>query len=296
VKTKPPSHGFRVSTDLVRQEYRRARIAAIGGELDRRTQAAADIASTAAVTIPRDDGYVVCPSGRFEDTPSIVALARGVMTSVDLEAKRARANKPFMVSLDAMDEITLDSPLLRFGLRLDIVAIAARYLGVVPILQYANVMYSSHVAAEPAKSQLYHCDSDEAEQVKVFVLCEEVTAVTGPLTFVPASQSQVVRDKTAYKYKTRLTDQAVHTAFGPGLKETALTGPPGTTAFIDTSRCLHYGSRFGDTSARRLVVMLQYITPMAFTLPENNFRDGAKFRRLALPEHDEITSMVLGAV
>jgi hypothetical protein len=112
------------------------------------------------------------------------------MTSVDLEEKRAKANKPYMVSLDAMDAITLDSPLLRFALRPDIVASAAHYLGVVPILQFANVMYSSHVAAEPSKSQLYHCDSDEAEQIRVFVLCEEVTAASGPLTFVPAAQSQ----------------------------------------------------------------------------------------------------------
>jgi hypothetical protein len=218
------------------------------------------------------------------------------MTSVDLEEKRAKANKPFMVSLDAMDEISLDSPLLRFALRPDIVASTARYLGVVPILQYANVMYSSHVAAEPSKSQLYHCDSDEAEQVKVFVLCEEVTPASGPLTFVPAAQSQVVRDKTGYKYKSRLTDEAVHTAFGPGLTETALTGAPETIAFIDTSRCLHYGSRILDDSARRLVVMLQYITPAAFILPEGDFREGAKFRHLARPEHDEVTSMVLGAL
>lgn len=296
VKSKPPSHGFRVSTDRVRQEYRRQRTAALGDQLDRRTKAAADIASSAAVTIDRDEGYAVCPPGRFEETSGIVALARGVMTSVDLEEKRSKANKPFMVGLIAMDEVTLDSPLLRFALRPDIVASAARYLGVVPILQYANVMYSSHVAAEPSKSQLYHCDSDEAEQVKVFILCEDVTAATGPLTIVPASQSQVVRDRTGYKYKSRLTDEAVHAAFGHGLKETALIGAPGTTGFIDTSRCLHYGSRIADAFARRLVVMLQYITPTAFILPEDDFREGAKFRRLASPDHDEITSMVLGAV
>ncbi|MSO45981.1 MAG: hypothetical protein EXQ59_04350 [Acidobacteria bacterium] len=98
-----------------------------------------------------------------------------------------------------------------------------------------------------------------------------------------------------HKKKTRLTDEAVHAAFGPGLTETALTGTPGTTAFLDTSRCLHYGSRFGDVSARRLVVMLQYITPMAFILPEHDFREAATFRPLARPEHDAITAMVLGA-
>ena len=41
--------------------------------------------------------------------------------------------------------------------------------------------------------------------------------------------------------------------------------------------------------------MLQYITPLAFILPDH-FRDGATFRHLARPEHDEVTKMVLGAV
>ena len=245
--------------------------------------------------MPRDIGFALCGPGTFDEVPAIVQAARDVVQQVDLEQVKAEANKPFMVKLVKMNTLTLDSPLLTFALRRDIVGTASRYLGVVPILQYANVMYSSHAAAEPAKSQLYHCDSDEAEQVKVFILCEEVTADNGPLTFLPASQSQAVRDRVQYKYKTRLTDEAVRTALDEPPQETQFTGPPGTTAFLDTSRCLHFGSRFRDTSARRLVVMLQYITPMAFILPEGDFREGATFRQLAGQTTDEVTAMVLGA-
>jgi len=294
VKVKPPSHQFRVSTDQVRQEYRRGRTAALAGQIERRQQLAAALAPSAAVSITRDMGHVLAGPGSFEEVAEIVDAARTVVDQVDLEAKKADANKPFMVKLVEKEVFTLESPLLRFALRRDIVASAAAYLGMVPILQFANVMFSSHAAAEPAKSQLYHCDSDEAEQVKVFILCEEVTADNGPLTFLPAWQSQIVRDKVQYKYKTRLTDHEVREAAQGPLQETVLTGGPGTLAFLDTSRCLHYGSRFRDTSARRLVVMLQYITPMAFILPDH-FLDGATFRRLA-PAADEMTSMVLGGV
>ena len=294
MKVKPPSHQFRVSTDQVRQEYRRGRTAALAGQIERRQQLAAALAPSAAVSITRDMGHVLAGPGSFEEVAEIVDAARTVVDQVDLEAKKADANKPFMVKLVEKEVFTLESPLLRFALRRDIVASAAAYLGMVPILQFANVMFSSHAAAEPAKSQLYHCDSDEAEQVKVFILCEEVTADNGPLTFLPAWQSQIVRDKVQYKYKTRLTDHEVREAAQGPLQETVLTGGPGTLAFLDTSRCLHYGSRFRDTSARRLVVMLQYITPMAFILPDH-FLDGATFRRLA-PAADEMTSMVLGGV
>ena len=200
-----------------------------------------------------------------------------------------------MVMLLDMESLTLDSPFIRFGLRRDIVATAAAYLGVVPILDYVNVMHSSHVADEPIKSQLYHCDSDEVEQVKVFIVCEPVTAETGPLTFLSAAQSQVVRDRVGYMYDSKLTDQAVSDVLGSSVHETALVGEPGTTAFLDTSRCFHYGSRVTDTSAHRLVVMLQYVTPLAFVYPENPL-EGARFRRLAHPSQDELTSMVLGGV
>jgi len=295
VKVKPPSHQFRVSTDQVRQEYRRGRTAALAGQIERRQRLAAEVAPSAAVSLTRSAGYAIAGPGAFDEVADIVDAACAVVEQVDLEAKKADANKPFMVKLVEKDVLTMKSPLLRFALRPDIVASAAAYLGMVPILQFANVMFSSHAAADPTKSQLYHCDSDEAEQVKVFILCEEVTADNGPLTFVPAWQSQVVRDTVQYKYKTRLTDIEVREAAQGPLEEIMLTGSPGTMAFLDTSRCLHYGSRFRDTSSRRLLVMLQYITPMAFILPDN-FLDGATFRRLAPEASDELTSMVLGGV
>jgi hypothetical protein len=116
------------------------------------------------------------------------------------------------------------------------------------------------------------------------------------LTFLPASVSQQVRDRTGYVYNARLTDEQVHAAAdGAAASEVALVGPRGTTAFIDTSRCLHYGSRFVDKTARRIVVMLQYVTPLAFILPEDDYRSGARFRHLATPGIDELTSLVLGA-
>lgn len=168
-------------------------------------------------------------------------------------------------------------------------------LEMVPILEFANVMYSSHTGPELLKSQLYHCDSNEVERIKIFVLCEAVTSDTGPLTFIPAHQSQLVRDRTGYKYNGRLTDQQVSESLGGLDAEVALVGPPGTTAFIDTSRCLHYGSRLVNENAHRLVVMLQYVTPLGFLYPDDH-REAARFRHLASPNTDEMTALVLGAM
>ena len=293
-KQKPPSHAFRTGTDEVRLAYRRGRAATMGAQLERLKRLAAELADEAIVSIPRDDGYAIVPPGTVAMVPAVIEVARETLAHADLAQKGEEANKPFLVKLVDKPDLTLESPLLRFALRREIIASAVKYLGVVPILQYANVLYSSHTMAEPAKSQLYHCDSDEVEQVKVFVLCGEVTPQTGPLTMLSASLSQLVRDRVGYRYNARLTDSQVYEALGSRTVETALTGPAGTTAFIDTSRCMHYGSRFIDTTAHRLVVMLQYVTPLAFILPEENYRSGARFRRLALLEMDELTRLVLG--
>jgi hypothetical protein len=292
-KAKPPSHAFRVSTDEIRLQYRRERAAEIHDRLERRLRLAPDLARDAVVTVSREDGYVILPAGQLE-LDAVLAASHGALASADVAGKQAEAHKAFLISLADQSAWTLESPILQLGLRREIVAAAAAYLGMVPILQYANFMYSSHTGDELLKSQLYHCDSDEAEQIKVFVLCDEVTPATGPLTFIPADRSQLVRDRTGYRYKTRLTDLDVSDSLGGLDSEVALTGPSGTTAFIDTSRCLHYGSRFQDEGAQRLVLMLQYVTPLAFLYPDDH-RSTARFRHLNSASPDEVTALVLGA-
>lgn len=292
-KEKPASHAFRVSTDEVRQQYRRERAVEMQERLERRIVLAPELAPRALVNVPREDGYVVVPAGQA-DVSDVLTASHEMLATADLAAKQADAHKAFLVSLGEQRDWSLESPILKLGLRPEIVAAAASYLGMVPILQYANFMYSSYTGDELLKSQLYHCDSDEAEQIKVFVLCDEVTPSTGPLTFLSASQSQTVRDRTGYRYKNRLTDQEVSDVLGGLDSEIALTGKAGTTAFIDTSRCLHYGSRFRDRSARRLVVMLQYVTPLAFLYADDH-RSTARFRHLVAPHADELTALLLGA-
>ena len=180
MKVKPANHLFRVGTDDDRTQYRNERRQELRAFVEPRLRLASAIAGGAMFSMSRDDGYAVCASGSVAGTEDLVAFARDQVERVDLVARKADANKPFMIKLLDMKGMTLESPLLRFALRRDIVATAASYLGVVPILQYANVMYSSQAGGEFSKSQLYHCDSDESEQVKIFVLCEPVTPSEGP--------------------------------------------------------------------------------------------------------------------
>ena len=293
-KPKAPNHSFRVATDAIRGGYRREREARLGPRLDARREIARSLAPEAAVLIFRDTAFATCPPGTLAGVPAVVQFARDTVGRVDIEQMKRKANKPFMMKLLGTDSLGLDSALLRLGLERSIVASAAAYLGIVPILQYANVFYSSYSGEEAVKSQLLHCDSDDTEQMKVFVLCDEVTPESGPLTFVPPAPSETLRELSGYKYKTRLTDARARELVGEAGAGIPILGPAGTAAFLDTSRCFHFGSRFADVTSRRVVAMLQYVTPLAFILPDD-YWTGAQFRHLATSATDELTNLVLGA-
>lgn len=270
--------------------YRKA--ASLKTTLERRSAARA--LPRSAFTVPRGKGFLVLPPGSFPEVDDIVEAAHRVVAETDMQARIDAGHKPFLVSLLKSADVTLDSPYMRLALRPDIISAVAAYLGTMPILEYVNVLCSNHVAEAPAKSQLLHCDSDDTTQLKIFVLCTEVDADSGPLTVLPADSSERLRDAVEYRHNRRVTDEALTKALGGDADLQAMVGPPGTLCCVDTSRCFHFGSRIDKPAGRRVVVMLQYITPWAFILPPR-FSEAARFRRLASDTADPATRAVLGA-
>lgn len=293
VEPTDPRELARWSSDEERRAYRSGRELQIPKQLTVRRRAAEEF-KPPPFEIPRDVGFVFYEGSRFPDVPAVVSSARDVLARIDLDQLKAAANKRFMMKLLDPDLVTLDSPFMRLALRPNIIATVSRYLGMVPILQFVSVYFSGESGEGLSKSQLYHCDSDDLEQVKVWVLCEEVTPETGSLTLLPAAESDLVRKATGYRYDMALTDDQVSEVLGSRNAGRQFLGPPGTVGFIDTSRCLHFGSRFTDPTMTRLIVMLQYVTPLAFILPPK-YRKGARYGDLgAAPELDDVSRMVLG--
>ena len=247
-----------------------------------------------AFTIPPGAGFLVLPPGRFSEVDEITAAAQATVAAADMDAKSKTAHKTFLVSLLNQSDLTLDSPLMRLALRPDIVSAVAGYLGVLPILEYINVLCSNHVQEPLSKSQLLHCDSDAETQVKIFVLCTEVTTENGPLVILGADSSRRLRARVTYRHNHRVTDEEAVAALGSLDDLHAITGPPGTICCVDTSRCFHYGSRIAAPTGRRLVVLMRYLTPWAFIMPPD-YAQAARFRRLGAAASDPTTRAVLGA-
>jgi hypothetical protein len=293
--SEDPTEIARWGTDDARREDRRTRELQIADRMAQRRRMAAEF-QAGGVEIPRDRGFVFADGARFSDVPPVVAAAREVFAAAKPEKRKEKSNKQFMMKLLKQNLVTLDSPFMRLALHPDILAPVGRYLGVVPILQFVNVYFSCDSGDDLSKSQLYHCDSDDAEQVKVWVLVEDVTPETGPLTLLPAAESDLIRSTLGYTYDLLLNDVQVSDVLGGRNVQHQFVGPSGTVGFIDTSRCFHFGSRFIDRTKSRLIVMLQYLTPLSFIIP-TEYWEHARYREFGTaPGLDDLSRMVLGTI
>jgi hypothetical protein len=286
------SKAFRVRGARVRAIYTMARRA---GRffLDRERRTVFRALPASPLAIPRDRGYLVAPAERFAEIPGIIRDAELALAEADaIEAPRGKSQKRFLVNVLDASTLTLDSPVMRLALREDILAAVSRYLGVVPFLSAITVFHSDTVEGNLISSQLYHCDGDDAAQIKIFVYCTDVDVASGPLTILDAASTAQVQRRTRYQYRMRLTDDQIHAVVGAA-PEYPVLGPAGTSVFVDTSRCLHFGSRVAPGAPPRLVTMVQYQTPYSFMLP-TSAQDSLPFRRLLVPSLTPLQRLVLG--
>jgi hypothetical protein len=289
------NHFFQHRSEPERVMFERMRQAFSLPTIVARRTAARDVAADAAFTIDRNRGFAVFPPEAFLEAREIAVATAALGRNVDLTkpglSKKARSG--FMVPMIDMASLTLDSPMLRLALRPDVIAAVSSYLGMVPVIAYLQVFYSEASADQARSSQLFHCDADATSQMKIFVLCSEITRSNGPLTLLEAKTSREVRSRLGYHFGGKIKDK--HLA---GIVDEAdhrpIVGPPGTVCFVDTTQCFHFGSRVESGTAPRLVAMIQYLTPSSFMLPRDH-RQGSPFRHLATPQTGRVQRLVLGA-
>jgi hypothetical protein len=286
---------FRGGTDRKRDTYVSLRQKLDAKDFATRSETARQSADRAGFTIPRELGFKVFPPATFPEVDEVVKSAEQRIAAIEPE-KLTGGKSQLKTGLLDMSTLTLDSPQLRFALREDILAAVANYLGVAPVLAHIDVWYSIHEGGTLKNKHLYHCDWEDTAQVKIFVYGSEVRGDSGPLVVMGADTSKFVRDKLAYTYvgqRQRVTDEEVAALVGEKDQHPVI-GPAGTCAFVDTSRCFHYGSRVEAAGTARLVTNFQYLTPYAFELPMD-YSKVLPFRHLATPDLSSLQRLALGA-
>lgn len=230
--------------------------------MDRRRRAVVELPPP-PVEIERERGFATCDPSVFPQVGAVVEDIRRRRRELTI----APGEKAYLLDhpLTSLDRA---SPLLRFAVDPLVISVASHYLGLVPMLTMVTILASPAVPGPPAGSQLFHSDWEDVRQVKIFVNCSDVADENGPLTAVSADASGRVKEAVGYRYggsHFRLRDDEVLPMVGKDDME-AFVGPAGSVVFIDTSSCLHLGSRVHEGAGERLVAQFQYLTPPAFDL------------------------------
>src|SRR2546425_16978 len=173
------------------------------------------------------------------------------------------------------------SQLVDFALSDPLLSIVTNYLGMVPRLTRVDLVYTipRQTPDEHIASQLFHQDPEGVKQAKLFLYVFDVGEEHGPFMFIPASRSEQIvpairqqRRQAGARDEVRYRDEEVQ-AQGGLADVVRLTGAAGTAAMVDTSRCLHAGSRIRP-GYFRLCLFIQYCT----TRENAHMFDTARFR------------------
>jgi hypothetical protein len=213
--------------------------------------------SRAVGEIPEADGYLALEAGALPGVEEVVARCAGIYAErrgdAEIEDHLFNPRKRFLLSLLSGADFCAYPDLLRFMVSRPILDAATGYLGTVPLLAGAALWWTP--PNETAlRSQLFHFDGEDERQLKLLVNVFETRAEHGPFTLIPASCSAPLC--SAASMRRRIEDDEVDARCGLA-NAVRFEGPAGSGGFVDTSRCLHYGSR--HASADRLVLMIQFL-------------------------------------
>jgi len=237
-------------------------------------------ARTQAPPMDPSKGYGLTAVEKFENFEAVLANARSIFEVKKAKIDRELAELPdwaeeeqqkyvmhkskFLRNLLSDDDLRRNPTLLDFALTDAMLGMATRYLGTLPYLCRVDLVYSlPRPINGNIASQLFHVDPEGLSQVKFFIHVFDVGEPEGPFTFIPADETtrilaeiRALRRTQGKPHVGRYLDEEIE-AVGGTSSIVRLQGPTGQGIAIDTSRCLHMGSRV-QPGASRLCFCRQY--------------------------------------
>ena len=216
------------------------------------------------VRITNENAYSLISPAQFPDIPRVVDLAKELVEERRGKLGPLKGQATFWHLIEPGDLAGKYRPLLEFAVSDNMLAMVCDHLGTVPRLLHLDVWLSPPMP-KLTGSHRYHLDKPDGEILSVFINVNDVGPKEGPFTFLPANVSKRVCQKTRYDliyYRggKRLEDVDVESAAGSE-SPIQLKGPAGTGGIVNTSRCLHLGSRCTEP---RVVLALKYVLAHKF--------------------------------
>jgi hypothetical protein len=213
------------------------------------------------------DGYVVLTE--LIDRTLLQQFSEASMAKLgDVEASASKQGaywKKFLVHL--LDEemqdgkLSADNIFVRYALQPAVTNIVASALGEVPWLDYVMLSYSRHTGQDLASSQLWHRDHDDVRVIKFYTyLTDVVEDGDGPFTFLPRQST----DRFGFPLlSSHFPDERVFDKVSR--TEVKVMKAPRLASFmVDTSKCLHMGSRIAPGHGRLMYTATFVAFPRIF--------------------------------
>lgn len=224
--------------------------------------------------LTQENGYVLLAPGVLPGADEIAALSlalfeekKRTIEAADGPNTELHAKKwAFLRSVLTNQDLAQHPELVDFALSDGLLSLVTNYFGTVPHLNRIDLLYSvAHGGDEAVSSQIYHFDPEGTRQAKLFLNLRDVGPDEGPFTFIPAAESRRIvkairsrREDDADMAMARYLDRELASVGGLD-KAVRVMGPPQSAALVDTSRCLHCGSRV-KPGTYRLCLFIQYCT------------------------------------
>ena len=218
--------------------------------------------------VPDDDGFCLAEMQDFEPAQRCRIFCRTVIDSVDFDELVAKSKKPFLVPYDLDQNDPTNLPVTEFALHPKVLGTVSRYIGSMPVLLKSSIWYSNGEDVG-GRSQFFHLDGEDIRTIKLLFMLEDVDTSTRPFTIISARRSKQayrrLKRNGKIKFRNEKIPDEVFFSYTEKSSVVPLTGTAGTAAFVDPTRCYHYGSRMGTKP--RWLLMLHYQSAFSSDLP-----------------------------
>ena len=165
------------------------------------------------------------------------------------------------------DKLSTDNPFVAFALQPAVLSILSKAYGELPHLDYVLLTLSRDTGKALSFSQLWHRDHDDTRVIKLFVYLTDVASLEdGPLTFIPGPTSDIF----GFSLHSQTPDAVVGSRVSPD-DVISLIRPKLSVFLVETSRCLHMGSRLALGHERLLYTATFISVPRLFPEPPPRF-------------------------
>lgn len=220
------------------------------------------------------------------------ARAEGVALAKD---RAAELNNGALEFPALAHDFAADSATIALAASPLIMAPVTRYCGMLPVLFNLFVTRAHTTELITTSAHLFHLDPEDVISFKVFIHLTEVDDDCGPFHALPADRSAEVIDKVGYVGIERITDEEMDRLVG-WAAVVKVTGPPGTVAFADTTRCLHFGGRpRAPGKPVRDMIVFQYLLPTSLLFPVDGDAKHPRFLPHLEPTGDPEWDALIGA-